>query len=321
MSRLTIFVGALALCCASCAGDVIGGYPSPPTPAITASPSAEAEGERGILAEIAVEGSPCFLAEAEGRVWVTSFDGGELVEIDPRTNEVVDAYPLPEEPCGMVVDQGTLWIESPSSLVRFDPERREVVDRVRIPGGVFGLTSAPSGLWGLSGRDDVILQLDRRSGRVVARVQVEGPVTGLAVQGDEIWTISGREALVRIDPATHEIADRFVLESYEPEGIAIDGDTLWISSSFEGDVLLVDARTGRVRDRTTVDGSLFGGVVVGDSYWVSGNDGTIYRLNADSGELEGQVELVGFGPIPAVGNLWTVDFLTDAVFRLDEPAT
>ena len=321
MIRHALAVGALALCSAACAGDVIGDYPSPPAPAITASPSAEAEGDRGILAEIAVEGSPCFLAEAAGRVWVTSFDGNELTEIDPQTNQVVEAYPMPDGPCGMVVNEGTLWIESAGALVRFDPSRREVVDRVRVPGGVVGLASAPSGLWGLSGRDDVILQLDPRSGKVVGRVAIEGPVTGLAVQGDEIWTISGREAIVRIDPATHGIVERFVLESYEPEGLAIDGNTLWVSSSFEGDVLRVDTRTGRVRDRTTVDGSLFGGVVVGDSYWVSGNDGTIYRLDADSGELEDEVELVGFGPIPAAGNLWTVDFLTDAVFRLDEPVT
>jgi streptogramin lyase len=321
VTRLVVVVVALALSCTACTGDVIGGYPSPPPPAITASPSAEQEGDdRGILAEIAVEGSPCFLAEAGGRVWVTSFDGNELTEIDPQTNEVVESYPMPDGPCGMVAERGTLWIESASALVRFDPDRREVVDRIRIPGGVLGLTSAPSGLWGLSGRDDVILQLDPRSGRVVGRVEVEGPVAGLAVQDDEIWTISGREAIVRIDPATHRIVDRFVLESYEPEGLAIDEDTLWVSSSFEGDVLRVDARTGRVRDRTTVDGSLFGGIVVGDSYWVSGSNGTIYRLDADTGEVEGRVELVGFGPIPAAGNLWTVDFLTDAVFRLDEPA-
>jgi hypothetical protein len=29
---------------------------------------------------------------------------------------------------------------------------------------------------------------------------------------------------------------------------------------------------------------------------------------------------VGFGPIPAAGDLWTVDFLSDTVFRLDERA-
>jgi len=315
-----LLIGALALAGVACAGDVIGGYPSPPPPAITASPTAEAGVDEGILAEIPVEGSPCFLTEAAGRVWVTSFDGNELAEIDPTTNEVVGTYATPEGPCGMVADHGSLWIETPRTLVRFDPERRDVIDRLRLDGGVFGLASTPSGLWGLSGRDDVVLQLDPRSGRIVARVEVEGPLAGLAVQDDAIWTISGREAIVRIDPATHAIVERFVLESYEPEGLAIDGNTLWVSSSFEGDVLRVDTRTGKVRDRITVDGSLFGGIVVGDSYWVSGNDGTIYRLDADSGEVEGQVELVGFGPVPAAGNLWTVDFLTDTVFRLDEPA-
>ena len=314
-------IGALALAGVACAGDVIGDYPSPPTPAITASPSAEEdEADGGILAEIAVEGSPCFLAEAAGRVWVTSFDGNQLIEIDPSTNEVVETYAMPEAPCGMVVDHGTLWIETPRTLVRFDPERREVVDRLRVDGGVFGLAATPSGLWGLSGRDDVVIQLDPRSGRVVGRVEVDGPLAGLAVQDDAIWTISGRQAIVRIDPATHRIVERFEIESYEPEGLAIDGNTLWVSSSFEGDVLRVDARTGEVRDRITVDGSLFGGIVVGDSYWVSGNNGTIYRLDAESGEVAGQVDLVGFGPVPAAGNLWTVDFLTDTVFRLDEPA-
>jgi hypothetical protein len=29
---------------------------------------------------------------------------------------------------------------------------------------------------------------------------------------------------------------------------------------------------------------------------------------------------VGFGPIPAAGNLWTVDFVSNTVFRLDEDA-
>jgi streptogramin lyase len=322
VARPALVIGALVLAGAACAGDVIGDYPSPPTPAITASSSASpsADAAEGILAEIPVEGSPCFLAEAAGRVWVTSFDGSELAEIDPVTNEVVDTYAMPEGPCGILVDHGMLWIETPRALVRFDPERREVIDRLRLDGGVFGLASTPSGLWGLSGRDDMVLQLHPRSGRIVGRVEVEGPLTGLAVQDDEIWTISGREAIVRIDPVTHTIVERFVLESYEPEGLAIDGSTLWVSSSFEGDVLRVDARTGKVRDRITVDGSLFGGIVVGDSYWVSGNDGTIYRLDADSGEVEGEIELVGFGPVPAAGNLWTVDFLTDTVFRLDEPA-
>ena len=165
-----------------------------------------------------------------------------------------------------------------------------------------------------------VVQIDPGSGRVVARVDIEGPLNGLAVDGDQIWTVSGRSELVRIDPRSHSIAQAIKLESFEPEGLAIDGHFLWVSSSFEGNVLRVDSRTGKVRNRLPVDGSLFGGVVIGDSYWVSSNNGTIYQLDTVSGEVVDQLEQVGFGPIPAAGNLWTVDFLSENVYRLDETA-
>lgn len=221
----------------------------------------------------------------------------------------------------MVERDGTLWIETPDAgtLVALDPVRGEVIDRMRIPGGVFGVTSTSSGLWGVAGEAGEVLQIDPDSRRVVARVEVEGPLGGLAVDGDQIWTVAGRSELVRIDPGSGSIVERIELESFEPEGLAIGGHLLWVSSSFEGNVLRVDLRTGRIRDRLPVDDSLFGGVVIGDSYWISGNN-TIYRLDAGSGEVVDQIDLVGFGPIPAAGNLWTVDFLSNTVFRLDEEA-
>lgn len=299
-----------------CAGDVIGEFPSRSAAAITASPTADLD--EGILAEIPVEGSPCFLAEAGGRVWVTAFDGNELLEVDPATNEVVQTYPMPGGPCGMVEDRGTLWIESQNGLIAFDPERGEVVDRMRIPGGVFGVTATPSGLWGIAPEATQVVQIDPDTRKIVARVDIEGPLGGLAVEGDHIWTVSGRSELVRIDPASHSIADRIEVRSFEPEGIAIGGNLLWVSSSFEGNILRVDTRTGKVKDRLPVDGSLFGGIVIGDSYWVSGNNGTIYQLDATNGDVVGQRDQVGFGPIPAAGNLWTVDFLAETVYRLDE---
>jgi outer membrane protein assembly factor BamB len=311
---LPLFASVLA----ACSGDVIGEFPSAPSPAITASPTPEL-GE-GVLAEIAVDGSPCFLAEAGDRVWVTAFDGNELNEIDPATNEVTRTYRMPGGPCGMVERDGTLWIETRNSLVAFDPRQGDVIDRMRIPGGIFSVTSTPSGLWGMAPEASQAVQIDPDSRRITGRVDIEGPLGGLAVDGDQIWTVSGRSDLVRIDPRTHSIAQRIKLESFEPEGLAIDGHFLWVSSSFEGNVLRVDARTGKVRNRLPVDGSLFGGVVIGDSYWVSSNNGTIYQLDTVSGEVVDQRDQVGFGPIPAAGNLWTVDFLTDAVYRLDERA-
>ena len=60
--------------------------------------------------------------------------------------------------------------------------------------------------------------------------------------------------------------------------------------------------------------------MIGDSYWVAGNDGTIFQLDAGSGDVVDQIDLVGFGPMPADGDLWTVDFISNSVFRLDERA-
>ncbi len=301
-----------------CSGDVVGEFPSPPTPAITATPSEEPD--RQILAEIPVDGSPCFLTEAAGRVWVTAFDGDELIEIDPGANEVVRTYRMPGGPCGMLERDGTLWVETPNAgaLVAFDPERGEVIDRIRIPGGIFGVTSTPTGLWGVAGQAEQVVQMDPESGAVLARIDVEGPLGGLVFARDQIWT-AANGALVRIDPRSRSVVEEIELESFEPEGLAVDGDLLWVSSSFEGTVLRFDLGTMEVRDRLQVDGSLFGGAVVGDSYWVSGNN-TIYELDTGSGEVVDQRDLVGFGPFPADGDLWTVDFISNTVFRLDERA-
>lgn len=303
---------------AGCSGDVIGEFPSPPTPAITASASAEPD--RRILAEIAVDGSPCFLAEAGGRVWVTAFDGNELVEIDPATNQVVATHRMPGGPCGMVERDGTLWIETPNagSLVRFDPERGRVIDRTRIPGGVFSVTSTPTGLWAVAGRAEQVVQIDPDSGAVLARIDLDGPLGGLVFAREQIWAAAAG-AIVRIDPRTRSVVEQIELESFEPEGLAVGGSVLWVSSSFEQSVLRFDLRTMKVRDRLSVDGASFGGVVLGDSYWVSGNN-TLYRLDVASGDVVDQLDLIGFGPFPAAGNLWTVDFLSNSVFRLDEPA-
>jgi DNA-binding beta-propeller fold protein YncE len=300
-----------------CAGDVYGEFPSPPTPAITASASAEAE--NGILAEIPVDGSPCFLIEAGGSVWVTGFDGSELSRIDPETNEVVSTQRLPEGPCGMLELDGTLWIETNAGLiVRFDPERGEVIDRIRAPRGIFGLTSTPSGLWGVAGEDEQIVELDPDSGEILGRIDVDGPLGGFVFAREQLW-VAAAGTIVRIDPRTRTVVDTIELESFEPEGLAVDGDLLWVSSSFEESVLRFDLKTMKVRDRVPVGGANFGGLVVGDSYWVSGNN-TLYRLDTETGELEDQLDLVGFGPFPAAGDLWTVDFVSNTVFRLDERA-
>jgi sugar lactone lactonase YvrE len=220
----------------------------------------------------------------------------------------------------MTVLDGTIWIETGNGLVLFDPERREEIERIRVPGGIFGVTPTPTGLWGVSGGEEELLQLDPATRRILGRVEVDGPLFGLTFARGQIW-LGTQDGLVRIDPNARRVVETIDIESFQPQNLAVDAnEVMWISSGVETEVVRFDLRTLRVRDRIEVGGSLFGGVVIGDSYWVSGNDGTIYRLSAESGDVVDQVELVGFGPMPAAGSLWTVDFLSNSVFRLDEAA-
>jgi streptogramin lyase len=310
-----VAIAAVFATATACSGDVIGGFESPATPAITASPSPDLP--EGVLAEIPIGGSPCAVAEAGG-IWITAFDGNELDRIDAQTNEVTDIYPMPESPCGMTEVGGNLWVQAGNAVVIFDPVRGRELHRIR--GGYFAITPTPAGVWGVAAQDAVV-RLDPKSGKILARVKVPGPIGGLAVAPDGIWTTSGRDQLVRIDPRTRSIAQRVPVENFEPEGLAVHDGVLWVSSSFGGDVLRIDARSGKIEGRIPVSDSLFGGIVIGDNYWVADSDNNLYRLDGRTGEIVDRFEQIGFGPFPADGNLWTVDFLAESAYRLDRPAS
>ena len=205
---------------AACAGDVIGEFPSPPSPAITASPTPELD--EGILAEIPVDGSPCFLAEAGGRIWVTAFDGNELARdrsgderggLDvPRCPEARAAWSSTTAPSGS-------RRQNIGTIVRFDPRRGEVVDRIYgSPAGSSASPRPPPGLWG-----DRAVRASRwcrsiptRGGSspgstsTVRSVVSRSPATSSGVAAEE--------RLVRIDPGAHSVVDTIELESFEPEG-------------------------------------------------------------------------------------------------------
>jgi streptogramin lyase len=309
-------IAALFTFAVACSGDVIGGFESPVTPVITASPSPDLP--VGVLAEIPIGGSPCAVAEAGGSVWITAFDGNELDRIDPETNEVTDIYPMPQSPCGMTEVGGKLWIQTGNAVVIFDPVRGREVDRIR--GGYFAITPTAAGLWAVAAQD-AIVRLDPKNGMVLASVNVPGPIGGLAVAPNGIWTTSARDQLVRIDPRTHAIVQRITVKDFQPEGLAVHDGLLWVSSSFGGDVLRIDTRSGKIEDHLPIADSLFGGIVIGDDYWVADSDNNLYRLDGTTGQVVDRFEQIGFGPFPADGNLWTVDFLAESAYRLDRPAS
>ena len=186
---------------------------------------------------------------------------------DRPGDERGDAHvPLPGGPCGMVERDGTLWIESQRGLIAFDPAKGEVIDRIRVPGGIFSVTSTPSGCVGDRARGRRRMVPDRiwASDGSWARGRHRGGARGgLAVDGDQIWTVSGRGEAGADRPEEPAGSRRRSTGGPSSRKDAHDRRAFPLGPELlEGNVLRVDGRNGEGAEPLPVDGSLFGGSMI-----------------------------------------------------------
>ena len=125
------------------------------------------------VATIETVPTPCEVAEGLGRVWISSYAQNEVVGIDPATNEVVTTLAVPDGPCGVTVGFDSVWVSGGTQTVaRIDPESGETLATIHVPGEIYDVQAGPDAVWAT----------DRTNG-----------------------------TLVKIDPATNEIADTYEL--------------------------------------------------------------------------------------------------------------
>jgi YVTN family beta-propeller protein len=115
------------------------------------------------------------------------------------------------------------WFEDCGCVIRFDPASRTEIASIKIGEGMAGPYGNPK---------------------------------DMAIDGNTIWvTDAGHSAVVRIDPATNQIAKQIVLEAtnaagkteqIQPFGLALDGKTLWVSDFDKNYVVRIDSETKKV---------------------------------------------------------------------------
>jgi hypothetical protein len=173
-----------------------------------------------------LEPSASWVAAGEGGVWVSvSWDAwtGEVMRIDPRTNEVVARIDTRGHAGEVAVGAGAVWVLSDpaftdasfgrASLHRIDPGTDAIAAtplREELPmigGNAIAPTMAvgEDAVWVRSGRGRIPLavRVDARTGEVVReRIPYFSPV---AVTGDGVWFMGA--ALSRLDPATLEVEE------------------------------------------------------------------------------------------------------------------
>jgi streptogramin lyase len=196
---------------------------------------------------IETEEAACVAAGRSG-VWVTRPNAGEVVRIDPLTNEIVAEIPLEGFPQGIAVGFGSVWVAASDppdgangGISRIDPRSNEVVRTILVPNLPEFVATGAGAVW-VTSNNGTIAELDPRTNQVVATIRItEGGRTIVAVGGGAVWAaeISGPgedASVVRIDPETAEVTGEPIAVGRNALGLAFGAGALWVTNYDDGTV-------------------------------------------------------------------------------------
>jgi streptogramin lyase len=225
---------------------------------------------------------------------------------------------------------GALWVKTdPGFVFRIDPATNKITDKIVVDKGIDqsqycqGIGSDGASVWPCATRREGtgLAQIDPATKRVVRVVPATKVFDQLAIPATPrgLWLLTAEGTQVSVvDPASGKVMAYPLGARYLQ--LAAHGDRVVATSSVNGAVVAVDANTGRVVKRTTMN-TPREAILIGTDVWVDTADG-LTRLTRD---LEARTVYKGVtagtgGDIFAgSGSAWLRDS-GGTIYRID-PAT
>jgi streptogramin lyase len=275
-------------------------------------------GQPRLIKTITTGNAPCGAARAFGSVWVAN-DGGTLVRIDPRTNQVTKRIRVGRGACSLAAGAGALWIANyKRGLVRVLPSGK--VKRIDVGAVPFDVLVAYQRVWVSAWEGGTLAVVDPRTLQVVRRIDVGPRPVGLIARVGSIWVGFGRSAtaIARVNPLTFRV-DRVEVGDRAP-GWFVDGGSgdLWIQAN-DGDLVHFDPVGMRVLKRIRVGRTLAQGATAPDgTIWVPDKEQSIvYRIDPERERVLGSFP-AGPGAYVALranGSMWVTSYAGNDVRR------
>jgi DNA-binding SARP family transcriptional activator/outer membrane protein assembly factor BamB len=296
--------------------------PTPPTrrrrrPGLVAAAAAAIAGLAAILAFV--------LHDDAGRP-VTVLPES-IVKIDAASNRIVDSIEVGPEPGQVRVVDGDVFVSSvrDKTLSRIDADTGEVLTSGEHAVGP-GIAAAGGQLWVGSESRAELTRVNPDSLTAIERIALDRFPGELlhalpALGAGSLWVSEhAPPAVSRYSLRTHRLIRRYELGLYDfPTDVAVGAGAAWIGLYLSGELLRIDAATGATR-RIDVGPSANGPAVGFGSVWIaSGEDGTVWRLNALTEKVESVID-VGDGMFElavGAGSVWVGDYCGGAVARID----
>jgi len=230
-------------------------------------------------------------------VWTTLAELAAVRLASPDGQETA-RVPTASETCtALDAAFGSLWVavcSDPSAIMRINPRTGKALATIRLP----GLSLTEEGTLGAG----------------------QGSVWAVTSRADQFTD----KTLVRIDPATNTVADRFLVPAGAVGARAGLGG-VWLSDATKGGVHRIDPRTGKTTAFVrTGPGARFFDVGEG-AVWVQNNaEGTVTRVDPHSNEAVARIpvsEGVVNGGDLAVGGGYVWARVSDALVAKIDPRT
>jgi virginiamycin B lyase len=158
----------------------------------------------------------------------------ELVRVDPVTNRAdPDTWSLPEGAAAARAGLGSLWVTvwRDDSLLKISPADPRTSQAIKVGDQPRFLAIGEDAVWVMNQGDGSVSRVDA-AGNVkatikVSDVRIEGG--DIAVGGGAIWVRIEQDLVVRIDPATNTVTDRYGPPSGSGS-VAADDTAVWVSA-------------------------------------------------------------------------------------------
>jgi streptogramin lyase len=142
---------------------------------------------------------------ADGAVWVTLPDEGQVARIDLTSNNI-DRIDVGGFPVGVVVTTDGIYVADPDrGLIRIDPQTLQVGDPTDLGGASFWPVSDGKSVWIGTASKGIVTRIDAATGaRVGPAILIESSPSEngngmVAIGGESVWA-AGNQTVVRIDP-------------------------------------------------------------------------------------------------------------------------
>jgi len=276
-----------------------------------------------VVGHVLVGRRPVAVVGGHGSVWVANADDGTVSRIDPDRREVIRTIGIGAPTIALSVGPDAVWVANGSdgTVSRIDPRADAVVATIDLRGSseilwnpTYAVDAESEAVWIAVGPRHVV-RIDPSTNEPVAIIDVADVPVSLAFGEDAVWVATIAERALRVERRTNAVTTTVPI-GY-PVALTAGETAVWVSDS-RGRVWRINSETGAVTQTIPVlDGveGIAGGVAGGlmglcataSAVWAAiSADGTIVRIQPESGEVVGRVA-VGHSPTdvaPWQGALW-----------------